>query len=419
MHLGKLALAVMAVSLSLVAPQAARAQNPAHLDNATCLTCHSEPDFTQSVHGAQSCTACHTAITQVPHNLPSTTLTERRQQIATICGSCHTDALSDYRNSVHGREGVGGGNVNVATCTDCHTAHAVTDPSSPASRLAITKQCGACHAEALASYTETYHGQLYALGYADTATCADCHSGHAVLPASSSASSVSATNVRATCENCHQDATAGFATFQPHATTDDFHQYPYTWLAAKACLAMLFGVFSVCWLHCALWFYRELRDRRQHRLRPQIRASALSPAPQPQVERWPAVWRFAHLVFAVTVILLVMTGIPPLYSNTAWAPILERALGGPVIIGIIHRVAAVIMTGGFVAHFGDVGIHLGRNWRRVSWFGPYSLLPTLQDGRDVVAMLKWFFGFGPKPSSDHWNYQQKLDYWDRSPALRY
>ena len=26
-------------------------------------------------------------------------------------------------------------------------------------------------------------------------------------------------------------------------------------------------------------------------------------------------------------------------------------------------------------------------------------------------MLKWFFGVAPRPVFDHWNYQQKVDYW--------
>jgi cytochrome b subunit of formate dehydrogenase len=39
------------------------------------------------------------------------------------------------------------------------------------------------------------------------------------------------------------------------------------------------------------------------------------------------------------------------------------------------------------------------------------MLPTLQDVRDLVAMGKWFAGVAPHPLFDHWNYQQKFDYW--------
>jgi len=430
MQVGKLALAATTFAMIIVGVQAACAQGAAGLDNATCLSCHGTPDFAvpggngqirslyvssdhfaQSVHATLQCTACHTTITEVPHNNPPLTPAQWRQQIPTLCGSCHTGALNDYLYSVHGRQISVGGNVTAAVCTDCHTAHAVADPQLAATRIGITKQCGACHADGLASYEETHHGKLFALGYADTATCSDCHRGHAILAAGNPASSVSSANLLTTCRTCHHDATAGFATFEPHATTDDFARYPASWLAAKGAWAMIFGVFGICWLHSALWFYRELRDRQQRRPRPHVRADALSQIKEPYVKRWSAAWRFAHLVFAVSVILLVMTGIPLLFPNTAWAPVLERLMGGPAIVGIVHRVAAVVMTGGFIVHFCYVAFYIGRNWKTVSLFGSYSLLPTLQDGRDVVAMVKWFVGAGPRPQSDHWNYQQKLDYW--------
>ncbi len=430
MHVGKLALPAAAFAMILVGMQASRGQGAAGLDNATCLSCHGKPGFAMpaangqtrslyvssdhfahSVHGTLQCTACHTTITEVPHKSPPMTPAQWRQRVPTLCGSCHAAALNDYLNSVHGKQVAGGGNVNAAICTDCHTAHAVASPQLAATRIGITKDCGACHAEALASYMETYHGEVFALGYADIAICSDCHRGHAILPASDPASSVSSANVLNTCRACHRDATSGFATFQAHATTDDFGRYPYTWIASKFVLMLIVVTFGVFWTHSALWFYRELRDRQQRRPRPQVRADALSGTAEPYYQRWSVAWRWAHLAFAVSVILLVLTGIPMLYPNTAWAPVLERILGGPTIEGIIHRVAAVIMIVVFAAHLVYVALHLARNWRTVKWFGPYSLLPTLQDGRDAVAMFKWFFGVGPRPIFDHWSYQQKFDYW--------
>ena len=228
MYLDKRALVAIAFAIMLVGVQAARAQGAAGIDNAACLSCHGNPDFAmpgvngqmrslytsaehfaQSVHGTLQCTACHTTITTVPHNNPPLTPTQWRQQIPTLCGSCHAAALNDYLYSVHGRQISVGGNAGAAVCTDCHTAHAVADPQLAATRLGITKECGACHTKALASYMETYHGQMFALGYADTATCSDCHRGHAILAAGNPGSSVSSANLLNTCRTCHQDATAG------------------------------------------------------------------------------------------------------------------------------------------------------------------------------------------------------------------
>ena len=107
-------------------------------------------------------------------------------------------------------------------------------------------------------------------------------------------------------------------------------------------------------------------------------------------------WRWAHLLFAVSIMLLVMTGITLLYPTTAWAPVLERAMGGPEIAGIIHRVAAVVMVAVFAWHILYAAIHIARNWATFKVFGPYSLMPNWQDATDFVAMFKWFFGRRPR-----------------------
>jgi cytochrome b subunit of formate dehydrogenase len=44
-------------------------------------------------------------------------------------------------------------------------------------------------------------------------------------------------------------------------------------------------------------------------------------------------------------------------------------------------------------------------------FGPTSLIPGLQDLKDIIAMFKWFFGQGPRPVFDRWTYWEKFDYW--------
>ena len=77
----------------------------------------------------------------------------------------------------------------------------------------------------------------------------------------------------------------------------------------------------------------------------------------------------------------------------------------------VHRIAAAVMVGVFVGHIAYAAVHIARNWSSFKIFGPYSLMPNWQDAADIAAMMKWFFGRGPRPSFDHWNYQQKVDYW--------
>lgn len=402
----------------------------ADLGNATCLGCHGQAGFSTtladgqsrslfvamdhfatSVHGKFQCTTCHADITAIPHTNPALPAAGWRQQAPKICGTCHAAELNDYLSSVHGKAVTGGSNVHAAVCTDCHTTHAVTPASTATTRLAITKACGTCHAGALASYEETYHGKMSVLGYSDVAMCADCHRGHAILPASDPTSSVATANRLSTCRTCHAQATAGFAGFSAHATTNDFARYPYVYVSALFMFWFVILTLGGVWVHSALWLYAELRDRILQRPRTHVHASAL-PLPETQrVERWSAGWRLTHLVFAISVIVLVMTGIPLLYPHSAWAPVLDAMMGGQEIRPIVHRIAAVVMVAIFAGHLVYVAIHLARNWRSVKLFGPYSMLPTLQDLRDIVAMGKWFAGVAPRPLFDHWNYQQKFDYW--------
>ncbi len=378
MDVGKFALWAAALTTLLVWMQAASAQGTDNLVNATCLGCHGAPGFSapradggmrslfvtanqfaDSVHGKTlRCVDCHTTITKLPHTNASKTAAEWDR-----------------------------------------------------TRLAITKNCIACHGKAAQGYTETYHGQVIVIGFDHGATCSDCHGSHAILRASNPASSVAPANLLNTCRKCHQNASAGFATFQPHATTDDFARYPYTWLASKFVNLAVGGVLVFFWIHSALWFFREYRDRQQQKSRPHVRSDALPQGEPRYVQRWSAMWRWAHLLFAISIILLVATGIALLYPNTGWAPVLERAMGGPQIAGIIHRVAAVVMVAVFAWHIVFAAIHIARNWSRFKVFGPYSLMPNWQDAADFAAMVKWFIGRRPRPSFDHWNYQQKVDYW--------
>jgi len=378
MQAGKVALRAVVLAVGFFWAQAASAQGAANLDNATCLGCHGTPgfaapradgqarplfvapdQFADSVHGkALRCIDCHTTITELPHKNASTT-------------------AADWDRT----------------------------------RLAIAKNCISCHQKAAQGYTETYHGQVVVMGFANGATCSDCHGSHAILRASNPASSVAPANLLSTCRKCHVDATPGFATFQPHATTDDFAHYPYTWIASKFVNLAVGGVLLFFWAHSALWFYREYRDRQQQKPRSHVRADAVPQGERRYYQRWSAMWRWAHLLFAVSIIFLVATGITLLYPNTAWAPVLERAMGGPQIAGIIHRAAAVVMVAVFAWHILYAAVHIARNWTTFKVFGPYSLMPNWQDAADFAAMFKWFFGRRARPSFDHWNYQQKVDYW--------
>ncbi len=402
------------------------------MTNEVCLGCHGaegfemprtdgtvrslfipKDGFEKSVHGRllYQCVDCHTKITEIPHENIAKTLIEWRQSIPDVCGKCHEKQRNQYLNSVHGKE-LMKGNAKAAVCFDCHTAHEIDFPALGTSKLAITKNCGNCHQAQLKSYVETYHGQVNTLGYAYTAKCFDCHGNHTIQRVSDPAAAVYPANRLQTCQKCHEDATPGFVTFQPHATTSDFARYPQTWVASKFMILLLAGTLSFFWAHSALWWYREFRERQEHKMTPHVLADEVLKGGQVQYyRRWPAIWRIAHLVFALTVMTLVFTGMTLFYADSFWAPVVQNAFGGPRVTGTVHRVFAVVFVAIFFAHLAYVASRVLGNWRTFNWFGPYSFVPNLQDLWDAFAMFKWFFGRGPRPIFDRWTYWEKFDYW--------
>ena len=151
---------------------------------------------------------------------------EWRLSVPDVCGTCHAREREQYATSVHGMAVLNDKNLDAAICSDCHTTHDVADPTKDAAKLVITRNCGGCHAENLKTYTGTYHGQVNTLGYAYTAKCFDCHGSHDIQRIDDPKSSVHPDNRLKTCRKCHEGATKGFVTFEPHGTAHNFARFP-------------------------------------------------------------------------------------------------------------------------------------------------------------------------------------------------
>ena len=371
---------------------------------------HARPNLQDQSRTNATCYNCHDAHYVYPPGTAN--YNWWRLNLPYTCGKCHAAEFADYKNSVHGKEVLLQGNPNAAVCSDCHTGMNIQDPFQTSTILAITKNCGNCHKEEYASYLDTYHGQVNKLGFTFTAKCFNCHGSHNIQRVSDPASKVFPANRLQTCQQCHANATAGFITFEPHANAHDFANYPLVWLASKFMLLLLAGVFGFFWTHSALWYFRELRDHEQRKDRPHVNMAALPPDEHlVYYRRWPLIWRIAHLSFALSTIALVFTGMQLLYSNAWWAPMLSHLLGGPLVTGYIHRIAAVCFLAIFFWHIGYLALRLGPKWRTFKIFGSDSMVPNLQDIYDIIAMFKWFFGRAPKPTFDRWSYWEKFDYW--------
>lgn len=185
--------------------------------SAECLACHGEPSLTMtrngktvslyvdakafdsSAHGALECVSCHVGFN--PADLP------HAKHIKPVnCQSCHTDAqFEQYHQSVHARLKNG---KPIASCADCHTQHAVKKLSdaSLAERKAFAETtCARCHADVDSTYRTSVHGEAVAAGMTQAPTCIDCHSGHAILAPSDTLSATNRRNVASMCLKCHID----------------------------------------------------------------------------------------------------------------------------------------------------------------------------------------------------------------------
>ncbi len=378
---------------------------------------HARPDKDHPDQPKASCENCHSTHTFA---VPLAGTPERkayRLGIAESCGTnCHDDQLEEWTESVHGQKVAEDGDPKGATCIDCHSAHAVQNTSAVTFKTTVTKDCGTCHEENFISYAESYHGKINALGYGNTAKCYDCHGSHGILKVKDENSKVHPDKVLKTCGGCHDGKKAkmvaeGFKTFPPHGNAHDFSKYPMIWIAAKGMAALLIGTFAFFWVHLLLWLNREWQDRKQGKTRPHINVAELGLPAGKHFRRFGPWARIGHLIFAVSLMVLTLTGMSIMYASSSWAPVVVRLLGGPEVMAIIHRTCAVAFVSMFIIHLIWAIQFLIRNRKTFKFFGPDSVNFNMQDLRDVIAMFKWFLGKGERPVFDRWTYWEKFDYW--------
>ena len=133
---------------------------------------------------------------------------------------------------------------------------------------------------------------------------------------------------------------------------------------------------------------------------------------QREFVRFTRAQRALHACMIVSFLSLATTGLTLKFSYTKWAAMVSRFLGGFQVAGFIHRTAAILMFGVFVAHIYSL-IKLKKreykSWRALI-LGPDTMLPTREDLRQFLATMKWFIGMGPRPQYGRWTYWEKFDY---------
>jgi len=211
----------LALAVLLAMPLRAQAQD--EIDpNATCLACHTIPDRTveltggermsvyvdrfeyqDSMHGQEGlpCIACHTEITDYPHD-PITARDYRHYQLQRYqsCRKCHAEQYEATLDSMHAQFLIEG-NRDAAICTDCHGAHDIANPHEPRQVISVT--CSKCHAAIYEQYKESVHGAaLLEESNPDVPTCVDCHGVHAIHDPTTTQFRIDSPEL---CGECHRD----------------------------------------------------------------------------------------------------------------------------------------------------------------------------------------------------------------------
>jgi cytochrome b subunit of formate dehydrogenase len=158
----------------------------------------------------------------------------------------------------------------------------------------------------------------------------------------------------------------------------------------------------------ATWVRRELAIL-ESRERKRTRAQAHHPravAGGREFQRFSLNVRLQHAVMAISVIFLILTGLPLKFSDLAISKAIINFFGGPDVSPIVHRVAASFLI--FVGLWHLAYIALTREGRAHFML----LLPRPQDARDAWQQINYFLGrTDERPRFDKFSYVEKFDYW--------
>jgi cytochrome b subunit of formate dehydrogenase len=402
---------------------------PANLPG-TCGTCHADPAkaddyrlrairpleaYLASVHAqavgrnleGATCGSCHGNHLILPAADPQSSVNHAR--VADTCAQCHEEIAAAWKASIHGQAAAIG--VREApVCTDCHGEHRILSPSSEDSPVYASNiprmTCGRCHgdlrltekfglsAASVPAYEDSYHGLVARAGAVGMAQCASCHGVHDILPSSDPASHTNPANLAATCGQCHPGAGQSFGIGPVHVLpTAPEHRAVF--VIRHVYLWLIFLTIGGMVAHNGLDFLRKLRQPRRWPSEESVAAPV----------RMSRAFRIQHALFGLSFVVLAYTGFALKFPESWWAsPLLhwEDSFG---LRGILHRIAAVVMIGTFVAHAVQLVVDpAARACIR-------RMRPTRGDWTELVHRLGYLVGLRSEPPRSPWlGYGEKIEY---------
>lgn len=385
--------------------------------------------FEKSVHGAAllagdeksaNCVDCHGA--HEMNRAMNASAKLNKLHVAQTCGSCHEKSSHGFEESVHA-SALKKGNLESATCTDCHGEHDIRghkDPTSPVNAKNVAQQvCANCHASlrltqkyglpsnSFTTFADSYHGLAVRGGAVEVVNCASCHESHAIKSQKDPTSSINPENLIKTCGQCHPGAnkrfTVGKVHVSPEAASGKEGNNPILYLISTLYVLLIVVVVGGMVVHNAFDFFKKIRrklaiqkglieeEHVAHRLHLRMTAHE----------------RVQHGVLVLSFTALVVTGFMLRYPEAWWVVgIRNLSVRAFEWRGWIHRIAGVILLGAGVWHtcylaFTAKGRALFRD-----------LLPRWRDVTDPFKVLKYNVGLAAeKPRFGRFCYIEKAEYW--------
>ncbi len=394
----------------------------------TCGKCHGQKflmesngessqafvSYQQSVHGravekgstkAAVCTDCHGSHEILAANQQNSPIS--KFNVPATCGKCHSAIQQTFMASIHG-QGIARGNNLAPVCTDCHGIHSIKRPGDP--NAAVSERnlsldvCARCHqgvrlsqefglpGQRVSSYMDSYHGLAVEGGSVVAANCSSCHGVHDILPSSDPRSTISHTNLQATCGKCHKGVTQKFILTRVHLEdgvhSNDLGSVVVRWVRLIY-IVLILAVIGGMFLHNAI-IWRSKAIARRHMQNPMMTRMTTN-------QRW------QHLILLSSFIVLVITGFALKFPNSWFAEILGM---GEHLRSIVHRIAGVVLIAAGVYHV--FYLIAAREGRRLIC----DLAPLPKDAFDALGTMLYYLGLSKqKPAFGRFNYAEKAEYW--------
>ena len=205
-----LVLGTLLAAALLFTGSAARGEEAAYADDATCAECHEAQtkSLAGTQHGKQAfknlstqgCQSCHGPAAkhlEDPGNADFQPTLKKLSPVdlAARCQQCHAGGDHFFwKGGRHAARGV--------TCTDCHSVHGFKSAHGQLKTEREVDTCFACHADKRADAMRSSHHPLRE----GKMTCMDCHTPHGT----SDGGNLSAESVNEKCYECHTEKRGPF-----------------------------------------------------------------------------------------------------------------------------------------------------------------------------------------------------------------